>query len=174
MNRSKLVHISQGEFAIGSSEEDSVTTVLGSCVSACLWDPSAGIGGMNHILVPDGARGLGALHSYGVNAMEILINEIIKHGGTKLRLEAKLFGGASMIERLGDVGKRNAEFTLNFLEAEGIPCRAQSLGGTQARRIQFWPHDGRARQKLLGEKVALPELRAPLKRIAKPNDVELF
>lgn len=169
----KTTHITQGEFATGTSETVMISTILGSCVSACLWDPVAGVGGMNHILLPDGPREGGGGQGSGVNAMELLINAIIKQGGVKTRLQAKLFGGGKMISRFSDVGQRNGEFALSFLEAEGIPCQSQSLGGDQARRIQFWPFSGRARQKLLG-RMDLPEETAP---IIKPNmntDVELF
>jgi len=128
---------------------------------------------MNHILMPDGTSFASDSRLYGINAMEILINEIGKQGGVKARLKAKLFGGASMIDGLGDVGKRNAEFALEFLRVEGISCEAQSLGGAQARRIQFWPSRGRARQKLLDRTVQLPEGKfAP--RALPPIDIEIF
>ncbi len=146
----KAKHITQGEFATGTLADEVITTILGSCVSACLWDPVSGVGGMNHILLPEGPKGGPQVQGAGVNAMELLINAIIHKGGAKERLVAKLFGGGKMISRFSDVGIRNAEFVLAFLDREGIECRSQSLGGEQARRIQFWPHSGRARQKLLG------------------------
>lgn len=169
----KTTHITQGEFATGTSENVVISTILGSCVSACLWDPVAGVGGMNHILLPDGNREGGVVQGSGVNAMELLINAIIREGGIKARLEAKLFGGGKMISRFSDVGLRNGEFALSFLEAEGIHCQSQSLGGEQARRIQFWPYSGRARQKLLG-RMDLPQETAPVIKPKVNTDVELF
>lgn len=166
-------HITQGEFATASTEDAMITTILGSCVSACLWDPIAGVGGMNHILVPHGGVGAGNYAGSRVNAMELLINAIIKQGGVKNRLQAKLFGGGKMISRFSDVGLKNGEFAVSFLKAEGISCLCQSLGGEQARRIQFWPHSGRARQKLLG-RVEFPEIVTPLPKVQADNDIEMF
>jgi len=166
-------HITQGEFATAAEENVMITTILGSCVSACLWDPVVGVGGMNHILLPD--NGISGRHGNGssVNAMELLINAIIKQGGRKDQLKAKLFGGGKMISRFSDVGLRNGEFVLSFLQAEGIHCQSQSLGGEQARRIQFWPYSGRARQKLLG-RMDLPEEHNISKKVEKTGEIELF
>ena len=146
VNKQSIQHITQGEFAVGDTDDEVISTILGSCVAACLWDPVAGVGGMNHMLLPDGDNGRGN----GVNAMELLINAIIHKGGAKSRLQAKLFGGSQMNANGSGIGKRNSEFTLSFLEAENIECESQSLGGEQARRVQFWPATGRARQKLVG------------------------
>lgn len=169
----KPTHITQGEFATATTEDAMITTILGSCVSACLWDPVAGVGGMNHILLPHDDTGRGDVAGSRVNAMELLINAIIKQGGVKNRLMAKLFGGGKMISRFSDVGLKNGEFVVAFLHAEGIACQSQSLGGDQARRIQFWPHSGRARQKLLG-RVEFPEVTAPVPEMKTTNDIELF
>lgn len=165
--------ITQGEFAIGTQDVDVISTILGSCVAACLWDPVAGVGGMNHILLPDVSNDLCGISGVGVNAMELLINEIIKQGGQKSRLQAKVFGGGQMLPLFSEVGKRNIQFVLGFLEDEEIKCYANSLGGQQARRVQFWPHSGRARQKML-DRVDLPEeqVSAPVK--SQGEDIELF
>ncbi len=166
-------HIAQGEFATATEEDAMITTILGSCVSACLWDPVAGIGGMNHILLPHEIGGGTDVFGSRVNAMELLINAIIKLGGSKHRLQAKLFGGGKMIAKLSDVGDKNGEFVVSFLEAEGISCQSQSLGGVQARRIQFWPHSGRARQKLLGRvDIAEETVKNQVESIS--SDIELF
>ncbi|WP_456388872.1 chemotaxis protein CheD [Profundibacter sp.] len=166
-------HITQGEFATASDEDSMITTILGSCVSACLWDPIAGVGGMNHILLPYETNGSGDTIGSRVNAMELLINAIIKKGGMKHRLEAKVFGGGKMISRFSDVGMKNGEFVISFLAAEGISCQSQSLGGEQARRIQFWPYSGRARQKLLG-RVDFPEETALIPVENESSDLELL
>ena len=165
--------ITQGEFATGIQDGDVITTVLGSCVAACLWDPVAGVGGMNHILLPNSPDDINSISGVGVNAMELLINAIIKQGGQKRRLQAKVFGGGKMISNFSEVGKKNIEFVLGFLEVEGIECYANSLGGQQARRVQFWPHSGRARQKLLGIVDSL-EKQATARVESQGQDIELF
>lgn len=166
-------HITQGEYATAVHEDAMITTILGSCVAACLWDPVAGIGGMNHILLPHGVNEDGDAIGSRVNAMELLINAIIKQGGRKHRLEAKVFGGGKMISRFSDVGLKNGEFVVSFLESEGISCQSRSLGGDQARRIQFWPYSGRARQKLLG-RVNIYEEKVVAPVAPDTNDIELF
>ena len=169
----KATHITQGEFATATEEDAMITTILGSCVSACLWDPVVGVGGMNHILLPHDTNGSSNTIGSRVNAMELLINSIIKKGGLKQRLEAKVFGGGKMISKFSDVGLKNGEFVVSYLEAEGIVCQSQSLGGDQARRIQFWPYTGRARQKLLG-RVDISEEITPIPTEKPANDIELF
>lgn len=165
-------HISQGEYAIGDGTESPISTILGSCVATCIYDPKARVGGMNHFLLPEGSNvGIQAA-SFGVNAMELLINAMIKQGASRNNLHAKVFGGARMIAGLSDVGAKNAAFVLGFLRQEGITCTGQSLGGTQARRVEFWPADGRARQKLLGETVQAIVEKPPL--VKSGNEVELF
>ncbi|MCR9148603.1 MAG: chemotaxis protein CheD [Rhodobacteraceae bacterium] len=164
-------HISQGEYASSDGSGRPISTILGSCVATCLHDPEAGVGGMNHFLLPEANGSAAPAASFGINAMELLINDLIKKGADRRRLTAKVFGGARMIAGLSDVGAKNAAFVLDFLKREGIPCTAQSLGGTQARRIQFWPDDGRARQKLVGEAVLVEK---PVAVPVAPSDVELF
>lgn len=164
-------HISQGEYASSDGSGRPISTILGSCVATCLHDPEAGVGGMNHFLLPEANGSAAPAASFGINAMELLINDLIKKGADRRRLTAKVFGGARMIAGLSDVGAKNAAFVLDFLKREGIPCTGQSLGGTQARRIQFWPDDGRARQKLVGEAVLIEK---PVATPAASSDVELF
>lgn len=165
----------QGEHSVGHEPDTVLTTILGSCVSACLWDPDVRIGGMNHIVLPDAPDGDVMRASVGVNAMELLINGIIRRGGERGRLQAKLFGGASMIAGLSDVGARNAAFASDFLEAERIPCLSSSLGGMQGRRVQFWPYSGRARLMILADADVPQEEARP--RPPPPvggSDLELF
>ncbi|MEI4471164.1 chemotaxis protein CheD [Frigidibacter sp. MR17.24] len=163
-------HISQGEFAVGRSQA-TISTILGSCVATCLHDPIAGIGGMNHFLLPEGTGTGVAAASFGANAMELLINAMIKAGASRNRMQAKVFGGARMVAGLSDIGARNAHFVIDFLQREGLDCVGQSLGGNEARRVQFWPGDGRARQKLVG-RTDLNE--KPVPKPAAGNGVELF
>lgn len=163
-------HIAQGEYATGDGRGGSISTILGSCVASCLYDPVSGVGGMNHFLVPDGASAGVQAASFGINAMELLINAVIKQGGDRMRLRAKVFGGARMIAGLTDIGAKNGEFVLEFLRRESIVCVGASLGGVQARRIEFWPETGRARQRVLTEARIVERLPEP----RSGNDVELF
>jgi len=168
MQEGKVIHVVQGEFAVSDREGTMLTTVLGSCVSACIHDPRRRIGGMNHFLLPDGPGG-GDMR-YASAAMERLVNALLKHGADRRRLQAKLFGGARMIAGLMDIGRRNGDAALNFLETEGIACISLSLGGTRARRVRFWPESGRAQQLLLDPQVDDPRLPARF----EPGPVELF
>jgi chemotaxis protein CheD len=168
-------HVIQGQHAVSSDPSTMFTTVLGSCVAACLHDPERGVGGMNHFLLADdadGARVGEAAMRYGAYAMEVLINDLMKRGARRERLEAKLFGGAKMIESLQDVGAANAAFARRFLEDEDIPLIAASLGGQRARRVEFWPTTGRARQRQVSQAEPLRERAEPL--LVVGNSVELF
>jgi chemotaxis protein CheD len=156
----RRIHIVQGEYHVTSDPNLVLTTLLGSCVAACLRDPFAGVGGMNHFLLPgreDRRRRLED-ESYGVHLMELLVNGLLREGASRDRLEAKLFGGGRTMEGLSDIGARNAEFAEQFLVNEGIAYIGGSLCGDQGRRIQYWPVSGRARQSFLApDKVATPQ-----------------
>ena len=144
----RRLHVVQGEQATTRDPDVVLTTILGSCVAACLFDPLAGIGGMNHFLLPgDAAASTGLRH--GVHAMELLVNALLSEGAARGRLQAKLFGGARMLDGLTDVGAQNAAFAETFLKREGVRLVGSCLRGDQARRVQFWPVSGRARQMLL-------------------------
>lgn len=145
----RMKHVVQGDYAIVNDPALILTTILGSCVSACIRDPLAGVGGMNHFLLPGDKNAGSDAMKYGVNAMELLINGILARGGLRSRLEAKLFGGANVVHGLSDVGSQNAAFAERFLKEEGILCVGQSLGGERARRIRYWPLTGRATQQFL-------------------------
>jgi len=150
----RTIHVMQGEHGVSDAPGTMMTTVLGSCVAACLHDPVRGIGGMNHFLLPDEGAVRDLRHASA--AMERLVNSLIKLGARRDRLEAKLFGGSRMIAGLPDVGRRNGEAAMAFLQGEGIRLRAQSLGGCAARRVRFWPASGRAQQMLLPSQVIDP------------------
>ena len=145
----RRVNIVQGEQHVTEDAELCLTTILGSCVAACLYDPLAGVGGMNHFLLP-GVEGEGQGMQYGVHAMELLVNALLQKGVRRERLQAKLFGGARMVQGLTDVGAKNAEFAKRFVQRERILLGPGSLGGTAGRRVQFWPVSGRARQQAIG------------------------
>lgn len=140
------VQITQGETHVTDDPNEVLTTILGSCIAACVRDPVTGVGGMNHFLLPDGDNEDRNDLRYGVNAMELLINGLLKRGADRRRLEAKLFGGANVVAGISGVGHRNADFAERFLAEEGIRLIGGDLRGDKPRRVQFWPVTGRARQ----------------------------
>ena len=177
----RKVNIVQGEHCVDDNPHTVVTTILGSCIAACIWDGVAGIGGMNHFLLPgDGKHRQpgGDAMRFGVHAMELLVNGLLRRGAMKSRMRAKLFGGARMIKGLTDIGELNATFAEKFLREEGISLVGGSLRGEQGRRIQFWPVSGRARQVLLNnetESILNLERTRPLPRpAADTGALELF
>ncbi|MGH8441646.1 MAG: chemoreceptor glutamine deamidase CheD, partial [Nevskiaceae bacterium] len=96
--RAQSVKILPGEF-LATSRDLVMTTLLGSCVAACLHDAEAGIGGMNHFMLPEGSVGpASAPARYGVYAMEVLLNALLKHGAKRSRLQAKVFGGGHVLK----------------------------------------------------------------------------
>ncbi len=144
----RAISVLPGYHDITGERDVAVTTLLGSCVAACIRDVQLGIGGLNHFLLPGEDRSEGSSRSarYGVHAMEVLINDILKRGGAKCRLEAKVFGGANVIDTSSKdtVGSRNAAFVNDYLKMEGIRVAAADTGGERARRIYFFPSTGRA------------------------------
>ena len=172
----QTVQVVQGEFKVSARPEDLLSTVLGSCVAACIWDPGTGIGGMNHFLLAQ-SQGDPTLRDnrYGVHAMEMLINGLLRAGARRDALRAKLFGGAKIAANLRDIGASNAAFSRSFLKTEGIPCVAESLGGNQARRITFHPATGRARQLLIPNDTVVEVVPRPVPpRPASQPAIELF
>ncbi len=165
----KAIYIAQGEDAVGASDDIVIQTILGSCVSICLWDPLHRVGGMNHLLLADMKQDALGMDTAGAVAMERLINRMVKLGAERSQLRGKLFGGSSMLSGMTDIGTRNAAFGQAYLAAERIPCDAESVGGVLARKLKFWPATGAARQKFVAE---APKLMEPVTMAA--NDVELF
>jgi chemotaxis protein CheD len=166
-------YISQGQHAVGFAQGDVISTILGSCVATCLWDPIARIGGMNHFLLPDGSSEDGTVTRFGANSMEMLINAMIRQGGDRRNFRAKVFGGANLRAGLTDAGQQNAEFVIDYLTRENIPCDGQSLGGTHARRVEFLAEEGRARQKLVADQ-AVKETKRVVAPVEDESGLELF
>lgn len=148
------VKLLPGEYYV-TEKNMMLVTVLGSCVAACIRDTSSGVGGMNHFMLPDGgadeASPSNASARYGVYAMEILINHLLKMGAHRPRLEAKVFGGGNVLAGLtvADVGPRNARFVLEFLATEKIRVVAQDLVDVYPRKVYFHPQSGRVMMKRL-------------------------
>jgi chemotaxis protein CheD len=167
-----------------SREPAVIDTVLGSCIAACLYDPVAAIGGMNHFMLPHGID-IGNPNStrYGVHAMELLISELMRLGANRKRFRAKVFGGGHVLkiqESESGVPQRNIEFVRRFLANEQIPIVKEDVGGYKPRRIMFHTDTSRALMKYLGrtdaERTAEEEMvyLISLKRQTLDGDVELF
>lgn len=165
------VYLMQGEFKVSGDEDVVFSTLLGSCVATCLHDPVAKVGGLNHFLLPSTGASDSQSHMFGVNAMEMLINSLLRLGAEKSRLQAKLFGGAAMNKLMATVGEQNSKFALSFLADEGIPCIAQSLGGTEGRKIRYVPTTGIASQRLMSD---VPEPAPAAPAAPKSDDDILF
>lgn len=126
-----------------------LVTVLGSCVAACIRDRVSGIGGMNHFMLPDSPDAnndpTNASARYGAYAMEMMINQLLKGGARRENLEAKVFGGGSVLRGLAmaNLGARNADFALGYLHTEGIAIAGQDLLEEYARKVYFFPYSGR-------------------------------
>ncbi len=172
------ISIVQGEHAVVIKPNMVITTVLGSCVAVCLQDSVAKVGGMNHYLLgepmPDHRVQDRNLLSYGIHAMELLINEMMKLGAVRTRMRAHLYGGANMIAGLGSIGTSNSEFAKRFVETEGIAIAHVDVGGTHARRVEFQPYEGRSRCHRVTN--APVHVVAPITRrqLEPAGEVELF
>ena len=181
----QAVKILPGEYYVTTGDK-LIVTVLGSCVAVCLRDKKNHYGGMNHFLLPnDGSNESGLLTEsarYGIYAMEILINHLLKLGASKNRLEAKVFGGGNVLRGLtvNNVGKRNAEFVLDYLHNESIPVCAQDLLDEYPRKVYFFPDTGKVMVKKLKTVHNTTifdresEYRMRVKYTPKSGDVDLF
>jgi chemotaxis protein CheD len=145
--KNAAVKILPGEYFV-DNEDILVMTTLGSCIAACLWDRQAQVGGMNHFMLPEGAGDSGR---YGSFAMELLINELMKRGASKSRMEAKIFGGGAVIAGMNtiNVGERNTNFVLDYLKTERIPVVSKDVMDIYPRKVCFLPHSGKAMVKRL-------------------------
>lgn len=138
-----------GEFYVSTTQEV-ISTLLGSCVATCLYDPVTDVMGMNHFLlayqqsehcVMDSQAG-----KYGIHAMQLLINAMLQLGAKKHNLRAKCFGGANLLQKgykiqEKGIGSSNIEFIDHFLMSENIPVVSSSLGGMHGMNIHFIGED---------------------------------
>jgi chemotaxis protein CheD len=187
-DRGVVTTVHQGDCLVSNEPDLTFSTVLGSCISACVRDRAANVGGMNHFLLAEqsasAADRYGASARYGAFAMEQLINKVLTRGsGRKANLEIKVFGGGKINGALDDIGLKNIEFVREFLLNEGYEMAKEDLGGTYARRVMFKPYSGRAFIKRLDNaanaSIAKEELAVAASRrsvITKPvvDDIELF
>ena len=144
---SDAVKVLPGEYFVHDTDL-LITTTLGSCIAACLWDRERRIGGMNHFMLPEGAGDSGR---YGSYAMELLINELMKRGASRLTLEAKVFGGGAVIQGMSslNVGERNTRFVIDYLQTERIPIVSRDVLEIYPRKVCFLPASGKAMVKRL-------------------------
>jgi len=172
------IAIVQGEHAVVTRPNVVVTTVLGSCVAVCLQDSVAKVGGMNHYLLGEPIANHRIqdrnLLSYGIHAMELLINEMMKLGAVRSRMRAHLYGGSNMIAGLGSIGTSNSEFAKRFVETEGIAITHIDVGGSHARRVEFQPYEGRSRCNRVAHAPAPVVEALPRRTLEAAGEVELF
>jgi chemotaxis protein CheD len=173
----KRIPIVQGEHAVVSEPHVLISTLLGSCVAVCLYDPVARVGGMNHFLLGEPGSGhvpgSADMQRYGVHAMELLINGMMKKGAIRSRLKAHLYGGANIISGLGSIGTGNAAFARKFMATEGIAIGHADLGGTLARKVEFVPHEGKSRCTHVSDAPPAP-VHVPVPAPVRGGELELF
>lgn len=150
-----IVTLKPGEYHASASGE-LIGTVLGSCIAVCLYDRAAGVGGMNHFMLPVQLSGAGAWGDiiatparYGVAAMELLINDMLKLGASRANFEAKVFGGARVLSGMSDIGRSNIDFVRGFCERERIPVVRSDVGGERPRQLICDTLDGRVLMRYL-------------------------
>jgi chemotaxis protein CheD len=175
------VKVLPGEYFV-ASDDLMIMTVLGSCISACIWDTRARAGGMNHFMLPDGDSADGG-GRYGSYAMELLINQMLKMGARRETMQAKVFGGAQVMAGFTsmNVGERNTKFVLDYLSTERIPVVSQDVLDIHPRKVCFFPVTGKALVKRLAhshpETLAVEERRGNAVTVAKSTaggSVDLF
>ena len=134
-----------------------LVTVLGSCVAACIHDSRAGVGGMNHFMLPrseqDPTSPISMSARYGTFAMEILINQLLKMGARRENMEAKVFGGGNVLRgfTMNNIGESNANFVLEYLHNEKIRVTAEDLLGVHPRKLYYFPKTGKVLVKKIRE-----------------------
>ena len=175
------VKVLPGEYFV-SSDQLVIMTVLGSCIAACLWDSRAGIGGMNHFMLPE-SEAAEVSGRYGSYAMELLINEMMKAGARRESLQAKIFGGAQVMAGFTtmNVGDRNTSFVKEYLRTERIPLLSEDVLDIHPRKVVFFPTTGKAMVKRLAhahpESLLSQERRGNAASVAQTNSggsVDLF
>lgn len=177
--------VHQGDCLVSREGNVTFSTVLGSCISACVRDRVAQVGGMNHFLLATQSGSsrdkYGESARYGAFAMEQLINLVLTRGtGRKGNLEFKVFGGGNIHAGMNDVGLKNIEFIREFLRNENYIISSEDLGGSYARRVMFQPVTGRAFVKRLesadNARLVREELAIAKRQVIKPvaDDIELF
>lgn len=166
-----VVQVFQGDYYVTNRSNEVLTTVLGSCIAACVRDPRTGYGGMNHFLLPDAGGGdaTGVSLRYGSFAMEQLINDVLARGGQRESLEIKVFGGGNVVQGLTGVGHKNADFIETYLRNEGFIIASQHLRGHSPRKVQYFPRTGRARMRELASSMGKTILEKEVSQTVRTN-----
>jgi chemotaxis protein CheD len=177
-----------GEYYV-SMHGELISTVLGSCISACIRDVKMGIGGMNHFMLPMGDEDLhaGKMHltsatRYGNFAMEMLINEILKAGGSRKNLEVKIFGGGRVLASMTkiDIGNKNIKFVHEYLQEENLKVVSEDTGDIFPRKVLYFADTGKVRVKKLQNmhndtiKKREESYRKSIDKKPVQSDIELF
>jgi chemotaxis protein CheD len=174
------VKVLPGEYYV-SQDDLMVMTVLGSCIAACIWDPKIRVGGMNHFMLPEGGGDTSG--RYGSYAMELLINEMIKLGARRETMQAKVFGGGQVMHSFTtlNVGERNTQFVLDYLQTERIAIISKDVLDIHPRKVCYFPATGKAMVKRLAhshpEMFETQERKASATLVAKSasgGSVDLF
>ncbi|WP_165218098.1 chemotaxis protein CheD [Affinirhizobium pseudoryzae] len=154
----EVTHIIGGQCLVTRDPDRIFSTVLGSCVSACIYDPLAGIGGMNHFVLPRGGdkAPVTQKYRYGDIAMASLVDSLCRNGARAERLVAKLYGGRLRDDSGGDPGALNAEYAKHFLRMHRIKLIEASLGGQVARWVTFHPTTGKTTFRETNDIIRLP------------------
>lgn len=139
-----------------------ITTVLGSCVSVCLYEIASGVGGMNHFMLPgdivEGGKSGNHSARYGTHAMKLLLDHVIQLGADRASLVAKVFGAGKVMDGMSDVGRQNADFALRYLKEQKIRIGAIDVGDIFPRKIYFSPTTGQVFVKRIQSQTLPPEL----------------
>ncbi len=178
----EMVTIFPGEYH-ATRESRIIATVLGSCIAVAMFDPVKRISGMNHFMLPNTVNKdnffLSKSGKYGMFAMELLINDLLKLGGDRSHFKAKVFGGGSVLQRTegftSKVPENNIEFAFEYLKAEKIPVVARDVGGTEARKVFFFTDTAKIRLKRIAKTYVQPiesQEKRYLEKIRHRKDLE--
>lgn len=183
VNENIVVKVLSGDCVVSETTGELMMTILGSCIACCMYDPVLKIGGMNHFLVPGDINSTTESGRFGANAMEMLINKLIKKGALKSRLEVKVFGGANLLDNSQQIGIKNITFVKDFLRREGMKIVGEDVGGNTPRRLHFYPDTGKAMLRKLQrqddmkiiqeEKEYINKVKSTIEK-PKDDDVTLF
>ncbi|RNC29546.1 MAG: Chemoreceptor glutamine deamidase CheD [Candidatus Dichloromethanomonas elyunquensis] len=158
---SNTILVGMADFKVGKTPDKLMTAGLGSCIGVCIYDLQSQVGGMAHIMLPSSGDNMkGNAAKYADSCIELLLKDLYRLGANRIRLKAKMAGGAQMFSFTGKtpllkIGERNAEAVEQELKKAGIPLLAYDIGGTFGRTINFNIKTGDLHIKTIshGEKV---------------------
>jgi chemotaxis protein CheD len=143
----EMIYLHPGQL-FASAGPCAITTVLGSCVSVCLYDAECGVGGANHFLLPHAGTRTNEPLRFGASAIDALIQRVLDLGARRQHLAAKVFGGAHVLQAMQaerfHLGAANVDVARSVLSAQRIPVHAEDVGGKRGRKLRFVTGDGTA------------------------------